>query len=49
MRNDRTARWIVKLWDGCSHSEIEHEGTYDQVSNSCATYPPGHIWYILPA
>lgn len=49
MRNDTPARWIIKLWDGVSNSEIEREGTYDEVSRSCAAYPPGYVWHILPA
>ena len=49
MRNDTPSRWIIKLWDGFSNREIEREGTYDQVSNSCVGYPPGYLWHIVPA
>ncbi|MBO0501834.1 hypothetical protein J1C51_23965 [Chromobacterium haemolyticum] len=47
--SQRPARWIVKLWDGFSSHELERSGSYEQVRNSCAGYPPGYIWSIEPA
>jgi hypothetical protein len=47
--SQRPPRWIVKLWDGFSSNELERFGTYEQVRNSCAGYPPGYIWSIEPA
>lgn len=42
-------RWLLKLWDGFTASESIREGSYEQVRNSCAGYPPGYIWSIQPA
>lgn len=38
--------WFVRVWDGNSTTEFTRRGTYDQVHNSCAGYPPGYIWWI---
>lgn len=38
--------WTVVVWDGNSTNEFTREGTYEQVYNSCAGYPPGYIWSI---
>lgn len=42
-------RWLVKVWDGYSSREVYRNGTYGQVANTCAGYPPGYIWSIEPA
>jgi hypothetical protein len=42
-------KWKIILYDGYSTYEIHRNGTYDYVSNSCAGYPPGYIWAIVPA
>lgn len=47
--SQRPGRWIIKLWDGFSSHELERSGSYEQVRNSCAGYPPGYIWSIEPA
>lgn len=41
-------KWTIHLWDGFSSSELQREGTYNQVRNSCAGYPPAYIWSIKP-
>lgn len=42
-------RWKIQVWDGFSNREIIREGTYQQVVNSCAGYPPGYIWSVSAA
>ncbi len=38
--------WTIHLWDGHSHSTFQRQGSYEQVTNSMAGSPPGHIWSI---
>ncbi len=42
-------RWNIHVWDGYSTNTFTREGTYEQVFNSCAGYPPAYIWSIEPA
>jgi len=39
-------QWTVKVWDGYSTQVFQRYGTYEQVSNSMAGYPPAYIWSI---
>lgn len=41
-----TRQWTVKVWDGNSTSEFLRRGTYEEVYNSLAGYPPSYIWSI---
>jgi len=41
--------WIIRVWDGFSTREFPRNGTYEQVANTCANYPPSYIWSITPA
>jgi hypothetical protein len=46
MSDNRVKTWTVRVWDGFSTKEFSREGTYEQVRNSLAGYPPGYIWSI---
>jgi|688.fasta_scaffold102917_3 hypothetical protein len=49
MPNGKTARYIVKVWDGYTNSSFERIATYDYLANVCRAYPPSYIWSIEPA
>lgn len=38
--------WLVRVWDGNSMCEFLRVGTYEQVRNTCAGYPPAYLWSI---
>ena len=38
--------WTVKVYDGFSTQEFQRYGTYEQVRNSFAGFPPSYIWSI---
>ena len=38
--------WIVSVWDGNSSYSFERYGTYQQVVNTLAGYPPAYIWSV---
>lgn len=42
-------RWKINVWDGYSTRQFFRDGTYNQVANTCAGYPPGYIWSIEAA
>lgn len=39
-------QWTVKVYDGYSTQEFQRYGTYEQVRNSLAVFPPAYIWSI---
>lgn len=39
-------QWTVKVYDGFSTQEFQRYGTYEQVRNSLAGFPPAYIWSI---
>lgn len=38
--------WTVTVFDGYTTNTVQRKGTYEQVVNSCASYPPGYHWSI---
>jgi hypothetical protein len=38
--------WTVSVWDGNSTYTFQRRGTYQQVANSLAGFPPAYIWSI---
>ena len=43
---DVAKHWTVKAWDGNSSYSFERYGTYEQVVNTLAGYPPAYIWSV---
>lgn len=39
-------RWTIRVWDGHSTNSFERYGSYEQIRNSLAGYPPAYIWSI---
>lgn len=39
-------QWTIKVFDGFSNIELIRFGTYEQIYNFCAGFPPSYIFSI---
>lgn len=46
---EKPDRWVITVYDGYSTNIFERKGSYEQVVDSCAGYPPGYLWTIKSA